>query len=790
MDNQPKNPVFRLIPLLAKSSVFTLRAYFKKERSTVDTQKKSRFILLFPIGILLLITLAMSWHFLEKKFTSPLYIAVVAPMSGNGQKNGESMIEGIQLYLDNINDQGGIHNRQIKMLIFDDKNQTDLAIEHANTIVAHPDILLVIGHYSSATSLAAMPIYKNHGIPAISASATADQLTTDKDGWYFRTIFNNSDQGALLANYVSKVLNYKEANVIFDEGIFGQTLSHTFTETAKKLGLEIKNIWHFDSKNPVHVEETIENMVSQLLSQDKREAIFVATHSKEGVEIVRSLRRVGRNFPIIGSDTFSSNGFINALQELPQERSRPGYYSDGIYATSPFLDDIGGEYAQIFKQAFIKRYKKDPTSTTAMYYDAVVIGVHAIEKMTYSESEKLSIQARRRLVRNNLWQLSIEKNAVRGVTGYLYFDEFGTAIRQIPVGFYRGGKLFVAPNQFQPIVDLKSVDNLLEKVLKNDIIHVNGKFMHKAKVVYTGIDFNEISDFNPSTSSFLADFYLWFRFEGDFDDKNIEFVNAVDSETSSGEAIITKISEIEKNMTIRAYRIKANFKGNFNFRHYPLDHQLLSIKFKHRELTRERLIYVVDTLGMNLNPLETSAEKLEAKKANTIQGWFIHQVTFFEDSEKNDSSLGMPESFNTQKRIEYSQFNSTSEIRRYVLSVVVKEMIPVLFIMALGYITFFMPTSDFGTRMSLNVNAILATLLFHLKLSSDLAVTYFMLIEYTFYVVYMLSLMCIAVSLIAFLHYSTYPKVIERLDLGGKILYFPIIIISFFIIFGKHLDFS
>jgi ABC-type branched-subunit amino acid transport system substrate-binding protein len=406
MDNQVKKVKSRLIPLLSRPSVFIFCSRFRKDKDGTDNQEiqeESRFSLLLIMSILALTTLYISWHFLEKKFTQPLYIAVVGPMSGNEQKSGESMIEGIQLYLDKINAEGGIQNRTVKMLVFDDKNQIELAIKHANSIASHPDILLVIGHYSSATSLAALPIYKNHGIPAISASATADQLTTDKNGWYFRTIFNNSDQGALLANYVSKILDYEEASIIFDEDIFGLTLSNAFIKTAKKLGLKIKNIWHFNSNNPTQVEETIENMVSQILSQDEREAIFVATHSREGVEIVRSLRRVGRNFPIVGSDSFSSSSFLTTLQEIPQERSRPGYYSDGIYATSPYLDDIGGEYSQVFKQAFIKKYKKDPTSTTAMYHDAALIGLHAIEKMIYSStSEELSIQERRQLVRDNL----------------------------------------------------------------------------------------------------------------------------------------------------------------------------------------------------------------------------------------------------------------------------------------------------------------------------------------------------------------------------------------------------
>ncbi|OAD22699.1 Extracellular ligand-binding receptor [Candidatus Thiomargarita nelsonii] len=66
-------------------------------------------------------------------------------MSGKSEANGKAMVQGIQLYLDQINQQGGIHGRPVELLIFDDQNQPELAKEVALKITKESQALAVIG---------------------------------------------------------------------------------------------------------------------------------------------------------------------------------------------------------------------------------------------------------------------------------------------------------------------------------------------------------------------------------------------------------------------------------------------------------------------------------------------------------------------------------------------------------------------------------------------------------------------------------------------------------------------
>ncbi|OQY45978.1 MAG: hypothetical protein DRR08_17415 [Candidatus Parabeggiatoa sp. nov. 2] len=716
----------------------------------------------------------------EESPEEPIYLAVVGPMSGKSKVNGKALVNGINLYLDKINQQGGIDGKPVKLLTFDDQNKPELAKKLALEIAKNSKALAVIGHYTSSASLAAAPIYKKYGIPAISGSATADEITRDNE-WYFRTIFNNSDQGALLANYVSKVLNYEEANILFDEDAYGSTVAAAFAQNAKRIGLEIKHQWHFNSE--AGLKNSLRNLMVTLSASPKKPGIlFLATHSTEAAKTITVLRQQldDINVPIIGADALSSPNFLHKLKQNPQEQIQPGYYSDGIYLTAPLLFDLADERAQDFRYAFFKKYQEEPMITSAMYYDAAMVVLDAIRKML-EQGQATTLTEKRRQIKDGLWQLAQVENAIEGVTGSLYFDDKGDVVKPIPIGIYKNGRAIAASRQFQPLQSVHNRGNLLQEVLDNQIIEVNGRFMSQAQVVYVGLDFTDVSELDIQDSYFTADFYLWFRFKGDFDDNNIELINLFEPTKLPKKELISEWhSPVEAGVTTRTYRVITKFKVDLDFHKYPLDQQVLPIYFRHKTLTRNKLIYVVDRQGMDLDKLETAIQQ-QANKFFSIGGWSVKKLFFFQKIQINDSTLGITEFFGKQQRIEYSQFNAAITINRDILSFILKTLLPVIFLVALGYVAFFL--KDFSNKLGIGTNLILATSLFHLQLVSNLPqINYLVLIEFFFYLVYILALFIIMIALLTHIYEDDKSQknqiLLNRLNLFGRIIY-PLILTGF-----------
>jgi len=372
-------------------------------------------------------------------------------------------------------------------------------------------------------------------------------------------------------------------------------------------------------------------------------------------------------------------------------------------------------------------------------------------------------------------------NAIEGVTGSLYFDDKGDVVKPIPIGIYKNGRAIAASRQFQPLQSVHNRGNLLQEVLDNQIIEVNGRFMSQAQVVYVGLDFTDVSELDIQDSYFTADFYLWFRFKGDFDDNNIELINLFEPTKLPKKELISEWhSPVEAGVTTRTYRVITKFKVDLDFHKYPLDQQVLPIYFRHKTLTRNKLIYVVDRQGMDLDKLETAIQQ-QANKFFSIGGWSVKKLFFFQKIQINDSTLGITEFFGKQQRIEYSQFNAAITINRDILSFILKTLLPVIFLVALGYVAFFL--KDFSNKLGIGTNLILATSLFHLQLVSNLPqINYLVLIEFFFYLVYILALFIIMIALLTHIYEDDKSQknqiLLNRLNLFGRIIY-PLILTGF-----------
>ncbi|MDM8558002.1 ABC transporter substrate-binding protein [Candidatus Parabeggiatoa sp. HSG14] len=811
---------------------------------------------MFYGGLALIVFGAIIAFFLWGNFYKPLHIALVGPITTDGQKNpnGKAMQQGVQLAIDEINRQGGINGRRIKLKIFDDQNRPDIAKQVAQEI-ANGKYLAVIGHYTSSASLAAAKVYKASGIPAISGSATADELTQGND-WYFRVIFNNSDQGALLAYYVKKVLGYNKASVLFDSDAYGATLAKTFMQTASMIGLKVENQWCFVGKaggkcpsQENRFNDAFKEKVNQALKPEKPDILFLATHSKEAVAIIKALRKKDNQVLIIGADALSSKEFYKRIKhddslenEDNLEKYQPGYYTDGIYLTTPFIADLAGKRAIDFKHSFLKKYgEKNPSPTSIIYYDAAQVILHALKNLP-NEAASLkeervrlydavqvilhtlkdllnttaSLKEERMQLKESLWKISNHNQAVEGVTGPIYFDKNGDVDQSIPIGVFEKGKPTVALSQYRTkhlTKDQSQTDRMLSEVFEGNLIKANGKFRSRAEVVHVGVELNKITQLEMKESSYMIDFYIWFRTKIDdtididnleldinttkFDDKihfdvnQIEFVNIVKlkegnlSKSKMADSEMANIdysSVTDEKMLTKTYRVKAQFKGDFDFHRYPLDHQILSIQLRHKNKKRDTLIYAVDTQGLKI---DSFVERVKEKGSHVlaVNGWLIHDISLFEDIQKADSTFGFPKYFNLRHQLEYSRLNIEVEIKRHVVSFFWKNLFPNMLLIILGYGIFFI--NSFGTQISLGINLILPTSILHIRTSAELpTLAYFTFLEYTFYLIYFLAVcsLLMIITMHIYEEIENKQKLIKDIRFAGRIGYPLVVFVGFALI--------
>ena len=683
-----------------------------------------------------------------------VYIGVAGPITGNEKQNGIAMLKGIRIAVDQVNANGGINGRQIKLIIKDDQNKRERAEDIAKSFAQDKRISAVLGHYFSSTSITAGNIYKDQKIPAMTASATAD-LVTYNNPWYFRVVPTNSYMAQFIAYYINKGLKLNSASVIYTLDAYGINLAANFKKAAEKLQMTIPLMEGIDIEHE-EVDIHLKKIYKTLRSLDDPGIIFVATHRNEGVKIVSALKYPGSKYTIFGPDSFSTKAFIDTLKLLPMEKARPGYYSNNIYAVSPFIMDIANEKAQNFRTYYLKKHSEEPSWVSATYYDAASLFIQALTHIDLKAQK--SIEDQRQAIRDYLVNLYHFDHSMDGITGDIYFDRQNNFNRPLGIGIFQNQKLISNPSQYHIIHQPENLDNIMDLNLEGNIILLGSKYMKKNKVIYTGIDINEISNLNISEKTFCADFYLWFRYEDTFDFESIEFINAdrplslktIKKDVYLTSDIIHHISERQiDGYTVQAFRIKAIFQCDLDFHSYPFDEQILKIQFRHPLLTQEDLTFIPDTLSMRHFILENRLEQFKKIDYNEIPGWIITKESFYQDVIGNDSTLGDTHVSLARSVLQFSKFNSEIHIQRQLIGFLLKDVVAILVMVFILYVVYFIKPSQFELRLLMSMGVLMTNAFLHKNVGTSLQVGYILAIDFAFFSVYILSGLAIALSKIS-----------------------------------------
>jgi branched-chain amino acid transport system substrate-binding protein len=653
--------------------------------------------ILLLIAIIIAIIVWTSYSQLVKPKSEVLYIAFAGPVSNDPA--GKGMVQAIRLYLDKYNRANEkSKNKRIELELFDDLNKCDSqAIQEAQRLVDENRVLAVIGHWYSTCSINGGKIYKKYGVPAL-APGSVHKKVTDGNEWYFRTIYDDRVSGQFLAYHINKVLRLNNVSIILDEdsGDYASYLAEMFAFYARQLNMTVKYKWVFKSSENQNAGENYKQVVRQL-EQNKKDAgaVLLSVYSNVGPQLVQLIKDSGIDNPIVSGSGLSEQAFISGFEKFPKEKTNPGYYTDDIYVATPLLFDTANEKAQQFKDEYQTKYQELPDWAAAYAYDTVMVLMKAMEQANLVGSPE-TLQADRKKIRDKLATFTNLHEAIEGTTGFNYFDVNRNGQKPVAIGVYKNNQLISSLTRFQVVRNPSEIADF-EQALKDErILQFEDKYMHKVNVVYSGIKFNEITEFDPKTLTCTLDFHLWFRFQDPSSNpQEIEFLNSLEPDKIA-EQLRNPVDEKTKGQIIyRAYRIKSRFRADFLSDRYAYKQHLVGFQFYHKYLNKDNIIYVTDVLGMG----ETKQVRETMQKTNVLSpttGWMINNVRFFQDVAKR-YSLGDPQYLNVQGgTIEYSQFNASIQLKKneltlrgiipynYALNVVILAIICLILLLTLS----------------------------------------------------------------------------------------------------------
>ncbi|NMF62170.1 ABC transporter substrate-binding protein [Brasilonema octagenarum] len=182
-----------------------------------------------------------------------LTIGVPVPI-GTNPNVAQEILRGVAQAQQEINNQGGMNGKLLKVKIANDDNNPDIAVKVADRFVQDKDnILAVVGHNSSDASLPASDKYQARKLVMISPTSSSTRLTDRPHGtdgnYIYRTVISFTTIADALAEY-AKTTGKNRISTCNDSNAADQSFKNDFEKAIAQKGGQLINInCDFASKN-------------------------------------------------------------------------------------------------------------------------------------------------------------------------------------------------------------------------------------------------------------------------------------------------------------------------------------------------------------------------------------------------------------------------------------------------------------------------------------------------------------------------------------------------------------
>ncbi|WP_322100065.1 ABC transporter substrate-binding protein [Geminicoccus roseus] len=286
---------------------------------------------------------------------------IQAPMDEPG-------FRGAQVAIKELNDKGGLLGQPVKLVSIDGKSDP---VTVGNVAVELID---------DGAELIMAPCDFDFGGPASREAQSADIVgisTCASDPLYsswslgdkqFTLSMWNTTMGAVAADFALEK-GWKKAYVVTDQFIaYTKSLPKYFMEQFKAGGGEILLE---DSYN--NGDNDFSAQLSRLQAlPEKPDVIFLSSYGTDIGVIIRALREVGYDAPVLGGDAYDDPALHQALGEK--------FGNDVYFVTHTWMGSDAGPQMQKFIELYKEMYGGEPdTSFVATGYDTVMLLAQAVE---------------------------------------------------------------------------------------------------------------------------------------------------------------------------------------------------------------------------------------------------------------------------------------------------------------------------------------------------------------------------------------------------------------------------
>ena len=362
---------------------------------------------LISIALIALIGLTVSCA----KEPKEIKIGAILPLTGDAAVWGTSLKEGMDLALEEINENGGIQGKPIKLIYEDDKANPADGVAAVQKLLVTDKVKGIVGVANSSVALAIIPIITKEKVIFVSGGASSPKLTGSSP-YFFRTWPSDIQEAYAMAKFAVKDKGYKNIAILYINNEYGIGLKESFSRKVLEYGGAILGAELFEQE-----ATDFRTQISKIKALNP-EAIYVIGNPKEMARCIRQIKELGIKTQLLSIST------LNEPEIVPQIA---GDAIEGIFVTDVSFDPKSSDpNTQNFISKFRAKYNKEPGILTVTGYDALKVLSYAMSKVGF-DADRIAAELR-------------ELKDYPGAGGKLSFTEGGDVIRPVRIAIVKDGK--------------------------------------------------------------------------------------------------------------------------------------------------------------------------------------------------------------------------------------------------------------------------------------------------------------------------------------------------------------
>lgn len=343
----------------------------------------------------------------------PIRIGVVLPLTGEVAIDGQLESEGIKLAVQEINDAGGVNGRELEAVIEDGACDPAASAAAAQKLITRDEVVALDGAFCSSATAAIMPIASRAGIPFVSATSTAADLTEKGDEWFSRFAPTEELMSRAAVPLIVEMEQLQNAYILAVNDDYGISYLDANQASLERAGVDLAGTETFSGST-----QDFAPLITQM-EQSGADSVFVAADTSPAANLFRQLNQLG------GGDLVRVSAQVAASSQFVEVATPEA--AEGIYVTTPYLPQSTVERNSGFLAAYEEEYGRAPESGAAGGYDAMYLFADALERSNGEGGQAL--------------QDAIRSATLDSVRGPLTFDDKGQGFADFFLGQIRGGKV-------------------------------------------------------------------------------------------------------------------------------------------------------------------------------------------------------------------------------------------------------------------------------------------------------------------------------------------------------------